>query len=58
MNARDQFPRNKRFANVVVGSNLKPHDAVHIVRTRREHHDRNLRVLPNFPQHIKAIHVR
>src|ERR1700730_8639564 len=48
LDSRDDFPRTKRFGDVVVRAQLQSDDAVHFFRARRQHDDWDIRTRPNL----------
>src|SRR5205807_5115481 len=54
-NAGHQFTRIKRLGKIIVGADLKSHDAIHILAARGEEEHRNTRAVPDAAQHIKTI---
>jgi hypothetical protein len=58
-NAGCEFSRIERFAEIVVGPDLKADDAVDVLLQRGEQNDRNMGVLgPHVPADIQARSVR
>jgi hypothetical protein len=53
-----ELPRREGFDDVVVGAQLEPEDAIDLLPSRGEHHDRDIRSLTDLASEITSVSVR
>jgi hypothetical protein len=56
--ARDHLRAAERLDDVVVGAELKPHDAIGLGPMGRQHHDRDISPAAQRPAHLASVAVR
>src|SRR5262245_42530209 len=60
VDSRHQLSHAKRFCNIIVGPHVQSQDLVCFIRTRGEHHDRNLRgcrLGSQTPAYLESVHA-
>ena len=53
--AGKQLLYGKRLCHIVIRTSVQTGNLIHDFIPRRQHYDRNVRIFPQTPQHLKAV---
>ena len=58
LHLRDQDAGGEWFLDIVIGAKAQPPDLVDVRPFRRDHHDRNVQLVPELPADLETVHPR